>query len=254
MVLHGRAPDGRHGDWVGEVPISPGAADIQLPDRIAPDEAPVIEVVTQTTRPTAYVEVDDDQGRAWGGFAPFAAGPMGAPRAVLHVPRLAPGLYWAIAADSPEGAAKLETGTSVRPFFVAASDEAALRYGTGAGGCVPARDDAPQALSVCLALAPARRTPRWVALEGLSHHASEDATRRSFGLAMALVAIVVAAVLEALLIARAAMRARGRLQAAANEEEGVTAPIVDERGIALVAMLAALLGFALLAAFVARMR
>jgi hypothetical protein len=73
-------------------------------------------------------------------------------------------------------------------------------------------------------------------------------------MAMALVAIVAAAVLEALLIARAAVRARARLQVAADAEEGVTAPIVEEKSVALLGVLLALLGFALLAAFVARMR
>jgi hypothetical protein len=255
MILHAHGPDGRKGDWAGALYVSPGAAELTVPDRVGPDEAPVIEVVTQTTRPTAYVEVDDRHGRAWGGAAPFVARQGAAPRAIARPSKLAPGLYWAIAADDPGGASQLGPGTSVRPFFVAASDEAALAFGTESETCLAPGGvhDVGRVVSVCLALASASPTPRWIALEGISRHATQDAARRSLGLAIALIAILVAAALEAVLIARAAVRARAHLRAAAEAEHS-DAPVV-ERGVgALVAVLVAMLGFALFAAFVARMR
>ncbi len=256
MILHAHAPDGRKGDWAGALYVSPGAAKITMPDRVSPDETPVVEVVTQTTRPIAYLEVDDAHGRAWGAAVPFVARGGAAPRAVAKTPRLAPGLYWAVATDDPGAAAQLGPGTSVRPFFVAADDEAALAFGTDSAECAAPGDlrEAERAVSVCLALASAPQTPRWVALEGRSQQERRDAVKRSFGLAVALVAIVAAAVLEALLIVRAVRRARARLRAAARAEGNEAAPIVAKGGVAMLAVSVAMLGFALLAAFVARMR
>jgi hypothetical protein len=256
MMLRARASDGRVGEWAGVLDVSPGAAQLEVADRIGLDESPVLEVTTQTTRPIAYVEIDDAHGRAWGAAAPFVVRAGEAPRAVARAPKLAPGLYWAIAADDASGASLLGPGTSVRPFFVARDDEAALAFGPDRAECSMPLDvrDATRTISVCLALAAPSPVPRWVALEGLSRRKSDDDARRSRGLALALVAIVVGAVLELLLLVRATVRARARLRAAAALDGDHAAPIVARGTTALMAVLVAMLGFALLAAFVGTVR
>jgi hypothetical protein len=211
--------------------------------------------MTLATRSTAYIEVDDANGRAWAGSLPFATD-RGAPRAVATLPRLAPGLYWAIADDDAAGASELAPGAAVRPFFVAASDEAALAFGRDAAECAPPRDirETRRVMSVCLALAPAPLTPRWVALEGFSERHAKDAAKRAQGVAIALVAIISGAILEALLLVRAATRSRARLRALEDAEGRGEADIVARGWVAVMVVLVAMLGFAMLAAFVARMR
>jgi hypothetical protein len=256
MFFHARAADGRTGDWAGALIVSPGAPEVRVPARVVADEAPVVEVVTHTTRPTAYIEVVDAQGRAWAGSLAYPSEESAASRVVATLPRLAPGLYWAIADDSPAGASELAPGTAVRPFFVAASDDAALAFGRDAAECAPPSDirATGRALSVCLALAPAPPAPRWVALEGFSERYKKESAKRSKGVAFALVAIVSGAILEALLLVRAAMRARARLRVLENAEEGAEANFVTRGWVAVMVVLVAMLGFAMLAAFVARMR
>jgi hypothetical protein len=255
MYLHARAADGRTGEWAGALIISPGAPEVRVPARVAPDEAPVVQVVTHTTRSTAYIEVDDAQGRAWAGSLSYPPEESAAQRVVATLPKLAPGLYWAIADDNPSGASELAPGAAVRPFFVAASDEAALAFGRDTSECTPPGDirAAGRALSVCLALAPAPLTPRWVALEGFSERHKRESAKQSKGVAIALVAIVSGAILEALLLVRAATRSRARLRAVENAE-GAEADIVARGWGALMVVLVAMMGFALLAAFVARMK
>jgi hypothetical protein len=256
MFFHARATDGRTGDWAGALMISPGAPEVRVPARVGPDEAPAVQVVTHTTRPTAYVEVVDGHGRAWADSLAYPADESAASTVVATLPELAPGLYWAIAGDSPGGASELAPGTAVRPFFVAASDEAALAFGKDAAECAPPSDlrGAGRALSVCLALAPPPPAPRWVALEGFSERHKKEAAKRSKGVTISLVAIVSGAILEALLLVRAATRSRARLRALENAEEGAEADIVTRGWVAVMVVLVAMLGFAMLATFVARMQ
>jgi hypothetical protein len=93
-------------------------------------------------------------------------------------------------------------------------------------------------------------TRRWAALEGFSTHRAEDRERRARGLAVALGAIVVAAVLETALLLRVASESSLKRRAAGD---GVDAP--DARsGVwrIFLGLLVALLGFALLAGFLLR--
>jgi hypothetical protein len=256
MTLQARAPDGRRGVWIGGLFISPGAARLAARARFAPEEEPLVEVVVPTVREAEYVEIDDPRGRVWATIAKLDVDARGMPRGSIRVPRLAPGLYWAVSSSDPGGAAALGPGTSVRPFTVASTDELALGFGPDASECAPPLDprDAPRVLSICLALAAATPVPRWTALEGFSAKHAGDEQRRSRGARLALAAIAFAAVLETLLVLRASAQARARLRTAA-EGEGVAAKTFLGRAWTVaVAVLVGALGFLLLAAFVARLR
>jgi hypothetical protein len=227
---------GVSGDWIGGLHASPGGAEIVTRPRWSPGDAIAIDVVTPTARRTAYLEVDDARGRAWAAALDLEPGTDGMGRASVTAPKLAPGLYWAIVASDPGGAEALGPGTTARPFFVASSDESALAFRRDAEGCGARRDvrDAEEALWPCLALAHPAPAPRRVLLDGVTAQRALAAGKRARGLAVALGAIFVAALLEAALLARSSARARGRI------------------GSLVVATLVALLGFALLASFLAR--
>jgi hypothetical protein len=191
-------------------------------------------VTMPTARSTAYVEIDDAAGRAWAVAPALSAAPDGSSGTRVQAPGLAPGLYWAVAAADPASAAALGAGTIARPFFVASSDEAALAMGTDRTACMPPRDprETTNAVSACLALSPMTPTPRWVALDGFVEQRDLDREARTKGLAVALGAIAIAVLLEAVLLWQAAARRR--------------------TGTVAVAVLVGLLGFALLAAFIVR--
>jgi hypothetical protein len=260
VVLHATAPGGRAGEWAGGLYVSPGAASLALAERVAPGEEPVIDVVVPTMRTTAYLEVDDARGRAWAAVVPVKAGAGEMPRATVHAPPLAPGLYWAVEAGDPSGASQLGPGSMARPFFVAASDEAALAFGTDRETCAPPADprEAGRVVSTCLALAGATPVPRWTALDGVAMQRAHDAARRRRGLAIALGAILVAALLEGLLLLKASRSARASLRDALDGEgEGSEGAGGPGRGVGrawtvAIALLVAMMGFALMAAFLAR--
>jgi hypothetical protein len=260
LVLDARSTAGATGMWAGALFVSPGAAQLVARPRYGPTEEPTIDVVAPNVRTTAYVEIDDAQGRAWAAALPLRAPGGQMPRATVRVPALAPGLYWAVTSGDPAGGAGLGPGTSVRPFFVAASDDEALALGTDAAECQPPRDprETARVVGVCLALAGAAPVPRWIALDGFSAQRARDARKRAEGLALALGAIAIAMLLEAILLLRAAHAARVQLRAATSVEGAVLgreegrAARFGPAGVVSVAILVALLGFALLAAFLVR--
>jgi hypothetical protein len=246
LALEASAPDGRKGTWIGGLFASPGASRLMARTRFSPDEPVDVQVLAPSTHSTAYVEIDDALGRAWATSIALTA--SGASRSgVARGPKLAPGIYWAVAAGDPEGASELGAGTSTRPFFVAKDDEAALAMGPDADGCALPRDirEYERALATCLALAVAAPVPRWTALDGFDAQRARSADRRGRGLAIALGAIAAAVLLEVALLLRAAAEARMKVQGALPTER--------RRWTIAVAILAALLGFALLAAFLARL-
>ena len=254
VVLHAKTDGGRTGVWAGGLYVSPGAAQLTLNERVAPGQEPVIDVVVPTLRTTAYLEVDDARGRAWAASVPVKAGPGEMPRATVHVPPLAPGLYWAVEAGDPTGASELGPGSSARPFFVAASDEAALAFGTDAATCASPADprDTGRVVRVCLALAGATAVPRWTALEGFTMQHARDAAKRSRGLGLALWAILLAVILEAVLLVKASASSRARLRAAEKEGGEGSGHLVGRGWTVGIALLVAMMGFALMAAFLAR--
>jgi hypothetical protein len=249
LELAVRSNDGAQGSWIGGLVAAPGGAEIRMRARFSPDEAPELEVVTTSARATEYVEVDDAHGRAWATALDFAGAP-GEPRhATLRPPKLAPGLYWAIASGASDGAAAWSAGTTMRPFFVAASDDAALAMGSHPIGCSARRDarEARGALWPCLATASPRPMPRWMALDGAAAKRTTAAHARNRGLAIALAALFIASLLEATLLARVGRAARVAF-AGADEPP----PSGSRMSSWLVATCVALLGFALLAAFLTR--
>jgi hypothetical protein len=232
--------------------VAPAGAEIRTRARWSPDEAPRLDVVAASSSATAYVEVDDHRGRVWAEALDLPRAGVGDPArdpsvVGLTLPRLPPGLYWALASGSAQGAAALAASTTIRPFFVAASDEAALASGLDPLGCSPRGDtrETTGSLWPCLALAPPPAMPRWTALDGAPARRDEIARARDRGLAVALAAVVVAALLELTLLARVARTARARVEGSAPPGSLWTSSFV-------VAVLLALLGFALLGAFLAR--
>jgi hypothetical protein len=254
VVLNARATDGRTGVWAGGLYVSPGAAQLSMNERISPDEEPVIDVVVPTLRDTAYVEVDDAKGRAWAAAVPVRGAPGEMPRATVRAPKLAPGLYWAVEAGDPYGDSVLGPGSIAHPFFVARSDEAALAFGLDADACAPAADpqDTARAVGVCLALSGATPVPRWVALEGFTMQHARDAEKRSRGLAIALGGIALAALLEVLLLLRASRSARARVHDPEDAATRAAPRFLGRAWTVGLALLVAMLGFALLAAFLVR--
>jgi hypothetical protein len=233
-TLHAKSSDGRSGEWIGGLFMSPGAPRVDVASRTAPDAPIALGVTMPTARSTAYLEIDDAAGRAWAATPALAAGPDGVPTSQVEAPGLAPGLYWAVAAADPASPAGLGAGTVARPFFVASSDDAALALGTDAEACVPPRDprETASAVSACLALSAIVPAARWVALDGFVMQRARAREARERGLVVALGALAIAVVLEATLLLRAAAGSRTRTVA--------------------IAVLVGLLGFALLAAFIFR--
>ncbi len=254
LTLHAHTADGRAGEWIGSLTMAPGAAQVETRRRWAPDEDPEVDLVDPTMRKSAYVEVDDSTGRAWAATVALAAFADGTSRVGVRVPRLAPGLYWAIASTAPFGLAEAETRTTRRPFFVAPTDAAALAFGTDPGVCLPPADvrESSRALSACLALSAALPIERWVALDGFSSKSARDHTRRASGLRIALGAILVAVLLEVALLLRAAAASRARFPLEGDDDAARSVSPARWWGV-VVAVLVALLGFALLAAFVVRL-
>jgi hypothetical protein len=234
VTLRAKSSDGRSGEWIGGLFMSPGAPRVDVASRTAPGAPVALDVTMPTARSTVYLEIDDAKGRAWAATPALTAGPDGVPSSQVQAPGLAPGLYWAVAAADPASAARLGAGTLARPFFVASNDDAALALGTDAEACVPPRDprETASAVSSCLALSAMVPVPRWVALDGFVMQRARGREARERGLVVALGALAIAVVLEATLLLRAAAGSRARTVA--------------------IAVLVGLLGFALLAAFIVR--
>ncbi|HSY24392.1 MAG TPA: hypothetical protein VK841_19830 [Polyangiaceae bacterium] len=232
VALHLTAKDrnGRTGEWIGGLTMSPGAANLATRDRVSPGESPAFDVTWPTARTAGYVEIDDAAGRAWATTSLAAH---------VTAPPLPAGLYWVVASGDPGGATSFGPGSIARAFAVAGGDDAALAYGADRDECgapgdprVPARQ-----LASCLAVTPLVPAPRWVALDGFVGAHARDAAKRAQGLAVAVGAVFTAMALETVLLLRVALSARAGLRSASSVVAGV---------------LVAALGFLLLAAFLLR--
>lgn len=255
LVLHAKAADGRTGEWAGGLFVSPGASGLVAKDLYAPDEDVVFDVVVPTVRTTAYVEIDDAQGRAWGAAVPIPPSTSSTPRATVTGPKLAPGLYWIAAAGDASGAAALGPGSITRPFFVAKTAVDALAFGTDAATCAAPGDvrDTPRVVSACLALVAPTGVPRWLAVDGFAYKKERDAMQRARGLTIAMLGLLVAILLEAVLVLRGAALARAELRAAEKSAEGGGAKLVGRGWNVAVGLLLAMMGFALIGTFLARL-
>ena len=232
VALHLTAKDrnGRTGEWIGGLTMSPGAASLATRDRFSTGESPAFDVTWPTARTAGYVEIDDAAGRAWATTSLTAR---------VTAPPLGPGLYWVVASGDPGGAASLGPGAIARPFAVAAGDDAALAYGADRDECAAPGDARVPArrLASCLAVTPLVPAPRWVAIDGFVGAHARDGAKRAQGLAVAVGAVLTAMALETVLLLRAALSARAGLRSASSVVAGV---------------LVAALGFLLLAAFLLR--
>jgi|HubBroStandDraft_1064217.scaffolds.fasta_scaffold02364_2 hypothetical protein len=265
LTLHARTAEGRTGQWHGGLFASPGAVNIETRRRWAPDEAPTITLIAPTPRTTEYFEIDDASGRVWATAAALGPAGDGTSSATLSAPPLPAGLYWAVAASDPTGASLLGPGTAALPFFVAASDPSALKLGTDRTECAASAgaDSASHALGPCLALAAAVPIARWTALDGFSAKNAHLREKRLRGMAIAAGSILVAMGLETLLVLRAAARGRRRRpnDVGGAEDPAHDGPIGESATAELtmsppyqsaVAVLVAVLGFALVTAFILR--
>ena len=254
LALHAHARDGRSGAWVGGLYASPGGARLDTRLRWTPDEEPRIDVVTPGPRATEYIEIDDAYGRAWAAAVTPAGPPTTWPAASVRVPRLAPGLYWAVAASDPTTPSKLGPRATVRPFFVAWSDDSALAFGTDPAGCASRRDarETQAALWPCLALSPATPVARYTVLDGFPAIVRATRERRSRGLTIAMGSIALATLIEMALMLRAAAATRARFAVDATDVAGAPEHTVVRWCSIGIAVLLGLLGFVLLAALIVR--
>jgi hypothetical protein len=261
VTIHARGQPGSGagpetpGEWVGPFPMAPGAARIETRARWKPDEEIEIVLTEPIAWRDAYVEVDDARGRAWATTASRGVPrPDGGVMLGVHVPPLAAGLYWAVASAAPFGGTEGETRTAYRAFFVARSDDAALGLGTDVQACTGPADavDAERTLGRCLALSARTPVERWLALDGFAGIRARDAVTRARGLRIALGGLLVAALLEAALLLGGAARARVRLDEEGRGNGTAGGMAASRAWTVTVTVLVALLGFALLAAFLSR--
>lgn len=231
-------PEGRRGVWFGALPVAPGAFFVGAP-RFVPAATPeTVVLVAPNPRTVVYAEVDDERGRVYAAALPLAAtadDPV--PRARFAMPALAPGLHWIVVSGEPRGAERLAGAAIAKPFLV--------------GGAPGVRPDEACSLGPWLARRPATGFPRWLALDGMETRGAANRASHRLGLFIGLVSLLAAAVLEALLLTAASREARAVLLLAdLDETAGARARVTAKSpgGSLAIALLVALLGFALLAA------
>ncbi len=215
LSLHARFGD-TDGLWYGGVPVAGAASHIDAPSRIAPNKARTVDVHAAGSHGAIYAEVDDVHGR-------IAAQVLEAPRGALELPALAPGLYWLVTSSEARGAESLTGGSLARPVLVEAETRANCDVGAE------------------LAASTAAGFPREVILDGFAGKREHARSRHRLGATIGLSALALAAALEALLLVRAARKG------------AELSPSLTRRapaGSVAIALLAGMLGFALLAALV----
>jgi hypothetical protein len=225
------------GEWFGALPVAAGAfypsIDPVLPART---EATAV-LIAPNPRNVVYAEIDTINERVFAAALHVAVEPGDpTPRAKMAIPPLEPGQYWLVVSGEPRGAEHLSGATITRPFFVREKKNMYV-------ACEDGPDLAQRA-------PPADGFPRWIALDGLPARSAGNRGKHRLGLLIAMVALTAAGLLEAILLAAASREARVQLQLA-ELDEGVDAEKVTAKppgGGLAIAILAAVLGFALLAA------
>lgn len=225
---------GEQGIWFGALPVAAGAFFIDAPRFIGPGAKQAVTLVAPNPRTVVYAEVDDERGRVYAAALPVAeAAGDPIPKAHLELPPLADGLHWLVVSGEPRGAENLGGATIAKPFLVG---EAADVHPTEECSIGP-----------WLAQHPAIGFPRTMALDGMATRGAANRARHRLGLFIGLASLLSAAILELLLLTAAAREARAALQAAELDDENkVTHEAGDKRGL-VIALLVAILGFALLA-------
>jgi hypothetical protein len=220
VTIRARSKSGAKSEWFGALPITVGGMQLGSVD---------IDDKTSVTAPgnakTAYVEIDDDRGRAWSSVLELAGDATEPrPHAMLAMPKIPSGDYWIVVSPDPRGAETLASGTMARRAHVA-------------------KEALDPCESVSRLAASATGFPRWVALDGLSGRRAALAQRRRHGRMIALSGLASGGLLEFLLIVRAWRTARRQLQTS----PGMRLGYLD----VAIALMMTMLGFAVLAAMVA---
>ena len=238
--IKAKSKDGATGEWLGALPIAPGAFFIGAPRVVPADKKEPVVLVAPNPRKVVYAEVDDEVGRVFAAALDVNVEPGDpTPRARFEMPLLAKGLHWLVVSGEPRGAEHLAGAAIAKPFVVGAEDDRACSNGPW------------------LAKRSAVGFPRWVALDGMAVRGASNRRKHSIGLAIGLVSLFAAGTLVTLLLIAASREARAVLLLAeldgdddggAAAREKVTAK-PPGGGIAVV-LLIAILGFALLAALV----
>jgi len=246
--LAARVPAGpgvppQEGTWYGSLPVSPGGATSDLPERLDSGAPRSVHFVVPPATRRLYVEVVDAAGVDMAAALDVAPATRGG-EAETVLPGLGPGAYWLVTSPDLRG---LETGagaTIARPFRVVSRET----------------ESAPGAVLRDLVTRMPPTIARPLALDGLLAPRRRAAAARRRGMLLAFGALLVAAVCETLLILQTLRRGRIRLDAlseATFEATGEAAPLVrdGERSRSLLAVAAVLfitlLGFALLAGLLA---
>jgi hypothetical protein len=225
LTIHAKS-GGIEGSWTGPLPVLLGATHAQL----VQDDAGNLHV--NVARPVvstsdAYVEVDDESGRVLAKAVPLVNNGNDFARAVIDLPKLSARDYWIVAASSPRAAESMPSGAFAILFRV---DDQLRAFTTGE-----------------LASYHARGFARTVVADGFSDARNVSEQRRHRAMSIAFAALALGGIIETLLLLRAA-----RIGSRANDDARSSAswltktPATVAIGVGL-----SLLGFALLAAFVA---
>lgn len=234
------------GAWFGALPVAAGAFHAEIPSAPAAGAPFDVRIVAPNPRTVAYAEVQDEAGRA--AAAALAVERKGdeLPSATFHVPGLAAGLHWLVVSGEPRGAETRAGAAMAWPFLVGAVDGVDATSACSSGPWLLAH--------------PAPRFTRWTALDGLPDRHARNRRRKALGMAVALVSLLAAGLLEALLLTAAARETRAvmaAVTAAADEalgaegrgtEGGAAMTRGTPGGSLAVGLLLAVIGFALLGA------
>jgi hypothetical protein len=215
VSIHARA-EGADGLWYGAVPVIGGGSFVALPSRLEPNTLRTVDVHGAKTRGPIYVELDDGHGR-------IRAEVLESPRGAFEIPPLAAGTYWLVTSSEPSGAEALAGGAGAVPFVVEPPGRPSCDIGAA------------------LALATPAGFPRTIGLDGFAAQRGHARKRQRLGATIGVSALAIGAMLETLLLLRAA------------KQGAALSPRLTKRAPAMslaMALLAALLGFALLAALV----
>ena len=221
------------GEWLGALPVSPGASDARFSRTPTPGKPFPITIAAGNSRTEVFVEINDERGRVFAGEFPFQDA-NGQRRASFDAPALRAGTYWLVTSGTPAGAEDAtQTGSLSRPFRV---------HNEAISSCE---------LGKSLASSQKSRFPRTLVKDSKTDRHARDRANKTVGLTIALTGLVIGALLETLLLLGAVRKTAMELGRAATEEGDAAALAGQASGTRLVVgVLLSLLGFSLLAAIV----
>ena len=211
-------------EWVGVLPTRLGATVAREIDRDPKTGARILEVTRAASQEAnVYVEIDDDVGRIWSATPTLKVDADGFARAKLPLPDVDMKSAWATGGSEPDGAELITGGTTSNPLWLVPTAPA------------PCIDDRNPAAFHPIGF------PRTAVLDGFLAARTRTAARRKKGMSIAIGALVVGAIVETLIVLRGALRGRN----------AATAPwITGKMGTFVIGVGLAILGFAMLGAFV----